>query len=89
LTIDIDIVNGDAIDGPGRQALAEMVKHVAENFEREYAYPDDPYLHGRSFMVIEADAELILRLTRDQTGRESITIVDVIYSHAGSPEDDG
>lgn len=60
-----------------------MVEHVANDFENEYMQPDDPSRHGRVFTVTEADAYLVLRLNRDESGRESITIVDVDYFHTG------
>jgi hypothetical protein len=84
----IQIVNPDALNGPGRAALADVVLQVADNFDAEYMHPDDPFIHGRSFTVIEASAELVLRLTRDQAGVESITILDVIYAHTGADDDD-
>jgi len=45
-----------------------MVEHVANDFENEYMQPDDPSRHGRVFTVTEADACLVLRLNRDESG---------------------
>jgi hypothetical protein len=59
-----------------------MVEHVANDFENEYMQPDDPSRHGRVFAVTEAGAYLVLRLNRDESGRESITIVDGSMTHS-------
>lgn len=77
----MQIINPDVIAGPCRRPLADEVLRVAEDFDREYLRPDDPFMHGRSFTVIEAQAELVLRLTRTPKGVESITIVAVNYWH--------
>jgi hypothetical protein len=59
------------------------VSRVARNFDDEYLRPDDPFIHGRSFTVLDAEADLILRLIRDRWGNESIVIIAVDYLHTG------
>lgn len=73
------IINPDALDGPKQRELAEMVVWVADNFDAEYMRPDDPAVHGRLFTVVAAQADLLLRLSRDRFGNDTIIIVEVQY----------